>query len=70
MALVQAACKVLAITARPFAHFRHRQAQAALKSPFVPCLLLNFGWIGRPLHARAGGGRGVRAWLARYLRSF
>ena len=24
MALVQAACKVLAITARPFAHFRHR----------------------------------------------
>ena len=25
MALVQAACKVLAITARPFAHFRHRR---------------------------------------------
>jgi len=24
MALVQAACKVLAITSRPFAHFRHR----------------------------------------------
>ena len=25
MALVQAACKVLAITARPLAHFRHRR---------------------------------------------
>ena len=25
MALVQAACQVLAITARPFAHFRHRR---------------------------------------------
>jgi hypothetical protein len=25
MALVQAACKVLAITARPFVHFRHRR---------------------------------------------
>jgi hypothetical protein len=27
MALVQAACKVLAITARPFAHVRHRRQQ-------------------------------------------
>ena len=30
MALVQAACKVLAITARPFAHVRHRRQQVRL----------------------------------------
>ena len=33
MALVQAACKVLAITARPLAHFRHLSISILLQTP-------------------------------------
>jgi hypothetical protein len=39
MALVQAACKVLAITARPLAHFRHRRqpVRSAMSCGQTPC---------------------------------
>ena len=39
MALVQAACKVLAITARPLAHFRHRRqpVRSSYTSPRTSC---------------------------------
>ena len=40
MALVQAACKVLAITARPLAHFRHRRQPLLLARRWLPR-----GWI-------------------------
>ena len=33
MAMVQAACKVLAITARPLAHFRHLSISILLQTP-------------------------------------
>ena len=36
MALVQAACKVLAITARPLAHFRHRRQPVRSASELRP----------------------------------
>jgi len=38
MALVQAACKVLAITARPLAHFRHRRQPESAVVCTVPVI--------------------------------